>query len=678
MIKKLVRQPENQKNSSTRVDQLDGLRGLAIILVVLNHLRLTPLFGLFPAGTTVILQAFISSGKVSVSILFLLSGFLMATLYPTIKNTMSFYQKRYTRIFPAFLGMCASLGIIRFFWANLAWWQMILIILLVVSGTGLFWRWLQKLPQRASLGKKIFLGFFLFQLIAALSYIFILPMVPPAVFYQIWPAGSRALVSFLGNATMTLPFGNYLPQLDGVYWSILTEISLYLLYPIFFLPIVSFLKNRNAQWLNVAALLLCFPFFYGLSVLFKSVLGLGMLNFQLAIYFAFGVVLGFFQDAAIIKKIQFISQKIPSPILWSLCLFAVIGSPITESFLYFGFPIDSVLWAIPVGLMMIVTLGKPNSWTKFLSHSTLIRFGQFSFALYLTHTIAIEMFAKKGDPQTLLQMLQVGIPALIVAGILSLVLNYFLEQPYLKNKIPKTVEEKKLAPVRLALPKPYFILRQLALALISLLLIIWIGFHVPTRITTQVTNVQLKNLPAINLITKQPLILPFTATHQNLGMLLFDLRPASDKELANFGQKKGGNADQSLIITLYDDQHHQIATNTFPLYQISETRFFSTGLPIIPNSQGKKYFIELHLTSDDVVQKIVLLNSNRTFREVYFIDKADLKKNPKLILDLLVEKIFTPFTEPEVIGIFALCLPLLLCLALGFQPSAIEDIRHRR
>src|SRR5579872_4896216 len=86
-----------------RLSALDGLLGFAIILVFLNHINTSFIQGLLPQW----LFGWIwSNGVTGVTFLFILSGFLMSTIYPHPKSAASFLQKRYTRIFPLFLTMC--------------------------------------------------------------------------------------------------------------------------------------------------------------------------------------------------------------------------------------------------------------------------------------------------------------------------------------------------------------------------------------------------------------------------------------------------------------------------------------------------------------------------------------------------------------------------------------------
>lgn len=77
---------------------LDGLRGFAAFSVVLFHIVFNlPMLASAPLVIALTYNA-ISVGPNAVQILFVLSGFLMAYLYPDQKSIKHFIQKRYARI----------------------------------------------------------------------------------------------------------------------------------------------------------------------------------------------------------------------------------------------------------------------------------------------------------------------------------------------------------------------------------------------------------------------------------------------------------------------------------------------------------------------------------------------------------------------------------------------------
>ena len=84
------------------VDQLDGLRGLAIVLVMLFHMNMVP-----PVGRLALSwAAFCRSGNLGVDVFFVLSGFLITGILLDAVHRphyfRNFYARRGLRIFPLY------------------------------------------------------------------------------------------------------------------------------------------------------------------------------------------------------------------------------------------------------------------------------------------------------------------------------------------------------------------------------------------------------------------------------------------------------------------------------------------------------------------------------------------------------------------------------------------------
>lgn len=652
-----------------RILQLDGLRGLAILLVICNHLRLQPLYDVLPQFFRTIFTGINGSGQVGVSILFLLSGFLMTTLYPQVTSKMDFWQKRYTRIFPALVAMSLALAVIRFFWLDLSISQTFFILLACLVGGGLLWKIIQLAPFRIQLGKLIFVAFLMLQGAVALYYIFILTRTPSAVFYIDWLPTTRQIIYFFVNSTLTLPLGRYVPQLDGVYWSLITEVFFYLLYPVLFLPIVIAFKNRQSRYGQYLMLALLFPFFYGLSLIFKAYLGLQMMQIHLAIYFVIGMLVGLYPQAAVIKKIQNFSQKIPTIPLIVVCLFSLIGLPMVRNILQLGRTADQLMWSIPLTFMFITTVSTENGWSRWLKNPIFVWLGGISYALYLTHSIAIETFAKNNDPQTLTQMLYVGLPAILAMGLLSMVLHYFLELPYF-NKAKALVSSSTSTTQQS--PNRIFLLTTTTTLAITLTLI-WLAFRSPNSLASQAINHHHSEVAAIQPLNTTPLVLPFTATQNNLGMLTISVKSLENDELKKFGLHRGDDTLGALVMRLTDEKGIQLGESHFELHQIFESRFHPFGFPVQTDSQGKKYTLTLFTTAPNQLQIVGMLNKGVSLRSIYFFDKKELLKNPLKLIQLLVTKILQPFTEKEVLVVIILITPLLAGLLLfGLQPKNVK------
>ncbi len=649
------------ETQSKRIDQLDGLRGIAILLVILNHLRLTPLYTLLPATLQPILGSFLNSSKIGVSILFLLTGFLMATIHPHVRSKLAFWQKRYTRIFPAFVSMCIALTLIRFFWNSLTPLTTTAIVLGVVVLGGLLWKILLRLKSRAGIGKSLFFLFLGFQTLTILGYIFVLSRVSSAVFYLVWPKWLQSLVFLAVNSTVALPFGNYVPQLDGAYWSIATEIFFYILYPLLFLPIIGFIVQRKSFVFGALGILFSIPFFYGLSLLFNSLLGLQMMQIYLAIYFAFGVALGLINQSPRVQALHEKIQRVPTFLLIPLCLLIIIGMPYARQILSLQATLDTMYWVVPISLVMLITIGRQNGWIHFLRFPPLMWIGRLSYALYLTHTIAIEMFVlKSGDPKTIETMVHVGLQALGVMTLLSIVLHYFLEIPYFTRKIASKASTK-VATIDWNLKKYR---KTIIIGTAAFLFLVWMGYRIPVTLTSKVVNHMDRSLPPLSVITTQPITLDFIGQRPNLGMILFHIKPLTDSELKKLKGKRGGETEQALMVDVVNEKGAKLTTNRYPLYQMYDAPFQPAGLPLDAESEGKPLQVKLYLSGPRVSQVIGFVNTDVTFRSVYFYDKKTLLTHPVLLISTLFDKAIQSFTERGALIVLMFCGPLLIVLLL--------------
>ncbi len=108
--------------------QLDGLRGLAILLVLVYHFaaRLTERFSAFAEPENVVVQGFLKlfqAGWIGVDLFFVLSGFLITGILCDTKKSgkyfSSFYLRRILRIFPLYYGfLLGALVLLPLLWSS--------------------------------------------------------------------------------------------------------------------------------------------------------------------------------------------------------------------------------------------------------------------------------------------------------------------------------------------------------------------------------------------------------------------------------------------------------------------------------------------------------------------------------------------------------------------------------
>ncbi|CAN5170550.1 hypothetical protein BH11PAT1_BH11PAT1_5180 [soil metagenome] len=118
----------------------DGLRGFAALSVVLGHETIWNLAGNSTIISTILIS--ISAAHNAVQILFVLSGFLIAYLYPVVKSPFQFVKKRYARIFPIYTTIVIFLWILTF--GYFFWYIQLAILLILALAVNATWKILQK------------------------------------------------------------------------------------------------------------------------------------------------------------------------------------------------------------------------------------------------------------------------------------------------------------------------------------------------------------------------------------------------------------------------------------------------------------------------------------------------------------------------------------------------------
>lgn len=112
----------NPARSWTRIDGVDGLRALAILYVLLNHIHLQLLFAHVPYAANLprsLLAALVWQGQHGVQIFFAVSGFLITSTTlrrwksPAEVRVRDFYLIRFARIAPLFLALLAILSLLH-------------------------------------------------------------------------------------------------------------------------------------------------------------------------------------------------------------------------------------------------------------------------------------------------------------------------------------------------------------------------------------------------------------------------------------------------------------------------------------------------------------------------------------------------------------------------------------
>lgn len=655
---------------SSRIAALDGLRGLAILFVFINHLRLQPLIDATPEWFSPLWAFLSANGKAGVCLFFVLSGYWAITLYRQLPNPWRFLQRRYARIFPPLLVMCLALSVIRFFWLELSPWLVPLIVLSTAWGFSVVKQiWTRTAISRTSL---LFGAFVTLQALVGAYYLFVLPQTPPAVFYQVWAGWLRQVVVFLVNATMTLPLGRYIGQLDGAYWALTVEVAFYLLYPWIILPFFKLCSEHRAWWFKILSGLLVYPFIAGLALIFQHVLGFSIFTVHLFIFVIAGMVLGELNARvpSLIKKVL-PPENLRSGWVVGIGLLLLFGRvwvyPLLPENTYW---VLDMVWTIPVIVGVIWILYSP-AFHNFFSQRWLVTLGSYSYLIYLTHTIAIEMFMKGGEPQTLVGALVKISGAILITGLLSEALYRWVER---RSPAPTPVAR----PVAWSFPKlrsdtyqflsslitklyPYSLPARVLLVGLAIVGGAWLGYRSPVSLFQPLQVHTDATLPSRLIITDQPQAITFTAAQDNLGMVLLHL---TNIQLNGITPSDAASSPTRLQVKILDENTQALSTAEFQVMEIGDSRFHPIGLPIQSDSAHQPFTIELTAINPKPDQTVVVNNNETILRSVYFPVKSELIRQPQRLATLLWSQLTEPFiTSSSARWSVLLTTPLMLLLA---------------
>jgi len=308
-------------------------------------------------------------------------------------------------------------------------------------------------------------------------------------------------------------------------------------------------------------------------------------------------------------------------------------------------------------------------WRRLLETKFLVILGTVSYALYLTHTLAIELAVRTGEPNTLWTALVALINSVLLMAPFAALVHVFLERPYMFDKIASSPRETPKQPIQsksvMTYLKTWWQTPQLVMivALIGVGGLIWQSNRVPVTLLAPIAEHHRPDFARQTLLDHvNPVRFEFTASHDALGMILLHIRPLSESEQQALGARRtGGETLAALRVTIRLGEQ-VIQQSEYPLYQIYQARFFMIGLPVQPESGGKTYDVELSITDPLANKSLALINEETLLRSVYFPNKAEYFRRPQALIQLITSKLVQPFTTHAGQLQLALTLPLLALL----------------
>ncbi|OGG12683.1 hypothetical protein A3D77_04160 [Candidatus Gottesmanbacteria bacterium RIFCSPHIGHO2_02_FULL_39_11] len=624
---------------------VDGLKGLAIIAVIFTHIPLRVWYGSVPGYLHSLLDIILGSGGIGVTIFFILTGFLMGRLYELPSSSLSFWRRRYARLFPPFLVMVASFTIFHLI-PGLAPIFQVFIFLVCAFGMWAVWKVFFKIASKKQWGKWIMAAILGSQICIIILYTGFLLQVPSSIFYQVWPPVLRILVTAIVNATLTLPFGQYVDQLDGIYWALEAELLFYILYPIWVAPLVYYSKRLSSVWkvLGIASLL---PFCFGLYLITQRILGFEMVKMYLIIYFIGGVIIGA-NHTSFKNKLIYLKPIIVYPLWFFFLLFAVFLSvKLTSLFPLYYRPWLPILTVFPISLLLLSIEDESSYGNKFFRFPLFIFLGKHSYALFLVHSFVIHTVSRFVSADTALNGVILAIFSFMGSITFALILYQLTERPYFLFREKSKQTEVKKEESNLYSQK-YAIL-SFRVGVISLLITILVLLYTANKPPVSLFTLSSRhggnpvwlglNEKDTVLITDQPTRQLFVASENNLGMIMMHIR---NQEVPGV---RGGFVPFKLNIRLKNENNGLISESSYNAYEIIDSRYHPFGFPIQINSKGKHYSLEYQLSEKSPSQIVQLVTNEANLLSVYFVDKKSLLKNPQLSAIWALEKLKEPFTN---------------------------------
>ncbi len=640
-----------EKTADRRIYALDGIRGIAIVIVVLTHVTSSFIQAILPPFLA---RVFFSSGVTGVSLLFILSGFFMALMYPDPKDRAAFIHKRYTRIFPVFLMMCLLTVIVRIIDPH--WYTEIALYVALALSFYVVWVHIAQRYASAQVKRWVFYGFVAFQFLVGGFYYFYVMRQPSNVFGQEWSLLARESMTGLVNGTLTLPLGNYIPMIDGVYWSLAAEVLFYILYAIICVPLIkSLIPIKRAYKLFL--LLILIPFFGGLHILATRLLGLSLLRPEFGYYFVTGIVLGYLYRT---KKSSFetIHRFFPSILgLLPLAFFFACVMVKDQSFQYVPRTFDPwlhILWAIPMTLAIALTLDPKMLVSKVFRWRGCVYLGTISYSMYLSHSLTLHLLERNMPITNASQDLVYVLLTLILTIVGSTFLYTFLEKPYFNRSV--------LSPTQTAPTLFPWFRRPTTVALICGLLL-YAGILIAYQSNFNFFSM---TVPVTHLTMESPTVLKegkadmsanptvkfsFVSPHDDFGVLTLKLVHVSKhgealkKQRLNFSIKEDGQSDW-------------YATNSYALEEIGATDGDPYGFPVIRDATGKTYDVEFSLEAIDSPDSAVLDLSSVS--GVYTVSKKDILTHPLTLVRYTLARVEDVFVFADAKRILVYVTPTFL------------------
>lgn len=608
-----------------RWQALDGLRGLAAIVVMFSHtgfaFNLLKETGQIGRITEPILFGLLTPGGMAVQILFVLCGFLMASLYPQIKSSTYFLQKRYLRIFPVYTAVVTYAAITQTITYTLSPLVNIVILLSILIVWHLVWRLISAYDKHGLVRLGIFVLFFMLQLLVIFFDVAVGSRFIKDSGLQMSP-GAENIVRFLNNIALTTPFLRYISRYQPLYWSLGLEVIFYVVYALGIGPYIQRL-GRLSIWQGTLVIVGCVAVLFSIDSGFRTSLELVNLSFNRSSGFLVGIVLGiaYAQKNILHRGVEWISRQKILMIIGSLfavaCLYMERTVPHLASY-------EGMMWywlmaSSMIGITLYFSLLPHTLAYRVFSNRFLMYWGMISYSAYLLHEHMLPLINQFTSNNTLSDSILKNLSQLLFTFVAASISYYLVERPYFIWRIPETAVHGATARFHSLLRIKVSTVIKVAFGVALVLLFVsgifqaslsprMRGYYLPLSSKWSLfPSATEKILPNTEHTFK------FTSPDNFLASIAIDLHYFGENEK----YRKDPNAAHFIVQVFAPDSYPPLVTSDRLALDVAGQPYYPIGIPLQEHSRGKTYTVKIAVRNGHVDDYLFIRPTRHNLLAIY-------------------------------------------------------------
>lgn len=653
-----------------RLSALDGLRGLAALSVTLSHAGFS-IQSITTLPLVVFLWRTLAVGPNSVQIFFVLSGFLMASLYPVVQNSLQFIQKRYARIFPVLTVVVIYMGVVYLRIRDLNWYEQLFFLLLLAFIVHIGWRLISRFDRLKIAGRLIFWSFLILQVAFLLINLFITPKFI-SLHQVVLPVPMRNALLIISNFTLTTPFARDVVRFASIFWSLLPEIIFYLVYPFLVIPLIK-IGKRYGRLVTLIIIILVTKILFDFDDALRGTLAMFTLNISRASGFLVGVLVGtlYASGGKLWQKLQPVFQNtFVNLMVLTLFILSQAGDWAVRDGQIIWFMNAYYLASSWIAGLLVATAIIPKTLNqRIFSNKLFVFLGLISYSLYLIHSRTADWghqiarsFESAVTSRTLFGLLDFGL-MLGISIVTAYLLYCLVETLYFQAKAKTKPVDVKISGVAHSQTRPVIPI------VIILFIFIWVytAAFTPSQFISQHSYPRASLLQTNYALTNRKVHIPITAKYNNLSVVTVGMWYFKNGEVTARLSKKPA---QLWFRLFAEDQSKPIFSVSRSAYDVESEPNFPFGFPPIADSAGKQYLAELEVIGAKPKDTVYLNTMPGRVTATYTNTKAEIIKKPHL---LVWNRLWYTFTHPDNLFNSGILLAIfLVILILQRKPNNLQ------